>query len=55
MDETTNSINLSSATNDMDPVPRFPNYATIRQQFEQRTDNNVQQPQPFGSMVIYIF
>ena len=52
MDETNNSITSSSATNDKDPVPRFPNYSTIRQQFEQLKENSVQQQQPTAPMVI---
>ena len=39
-----NSMNVSNSADEKESIPRFSNYATIRQQFEQHKDD-VQQHQ----------
>ena len=39
LEESNNSLNISNNANEKDTIPRFSNYATIRQQFEQQKDS----------------
>ena len=53
MEKSENSLNVSNNPNDKESIPKFSNYATIRQHFESQKDNIPQYQRQNMSPTVY--